>query len=355
MKWLSTHRGIWNLMSMVMLFSCRERVFLNTVPDNFQLIAINGLIHNGEGPYYIEVEKTSEADQPPEIINDATVYLFDGEGNQEFCRFLEDGRYVCPGNVVRGTPGGQYHIEVSVGSDVYTSDPEIMPGALGTTRLEWEERAVSRTSSTGIDVNETRVVFDMFAELPEVSAPTYMAWQMIETFQIRPTDFPDPFGHIPPPCFITQNIGVQNFYTLPLTTFTGSNYYLESVIERRIDISFLVKHIFSVYQSSVTESYYNYLGNVNILTSATGSLFDPPAGRVVGNINHEGDGLDPVGFFAAVSQDTTHTVIYQAELDTYILDLCLYEPFKEYPPICLDCLLIPRSTWTKPYWWDQVQ
>ncbi len=344
------------ILSVMLLIGCRERVFLDTVPEDFQLISINGLIHNAEGPYFVEIHETQEADRPPLPVDDAQVTLFDANGNQENCLYKENGKYACPGVSVTGVPGGEYHIEVQVNGDTYTSSQEIMPGVLGTNRLEWEERAVPRTSQAGIDVEENLVVFDMFAELPEVTEPTYMVWQMYETFQIRETDFPDPFGHIPPPCFITQNIGVQNFYTLPLTEFTGSNYFLESVIERRIDISFLVKHIFSIRQSSVTENYYSYLQNVNTLTSSSGSLFDPPAGRVVGNISHEGNGLEPVGYFAAVTQDTTHTVIYQAELEEFILDLCLYDPFKrEYPPICLDCLLISNSTLEKPYWWDRVR
>ena len=351
-KMKSTLAVLW----LVCMLGCRERVFQDTLPNDFQLISINGLIHNAEGPYFVEIHETQEADRPPIPVGHAQVTLLDGHGNHELCLYEEDGKYACPGISVRGVPGGEYQIEVQVDGDTYTSTQEIMPGVLGTNRLEWEERPVPRTSQSGIDVEETLVVFDMFAELPEVTAPTYMVWQMYETFQIRETDFPDPFGFIPPPCFITQNIGVQNFYTLPLTEFTGSNYYLGSVIERKIDISFLVKHIFSIRQSSVTENYFNYLRNINTLTSASGSLFDPPAGRVMGNISHEGDGLEPVGYFAAVMQDTTHSVIYQAELESFILDLCIYEPFKrEYPPICLDCLLVSNSTFDKPYWWDRVR
>jgi hypothetical protein len=344
------------LMSLA-FWGCRERIFLESVPDDFQLISINGLINNSEGPYLVEIQETRDADRAPIPIETAEVLLFDGEGNREVCNHQENGKYSCPGNVVRGVTGGMYHIEVRLGNDIYRSVPEMMPATiLATNQFEWEEVAIPSTTSAGIDIETTVLDFDMFAQLPEVSEPVYLQWQFVETFQIRETDFPDPFGAIPLPCFITQNAGVQNFYTLALNEFTGSEYSLESVIQRDIDISFLVKHIFSIQQSSVTEGYFNYLQQVRSLTETTGSLFDPPAGRISGNIEHEGDGLTPIGFFTAVVTDTTHIAIYRDDIATNIVDVCRFDVTKfSYPVICRDCLAIPRSTHTEPFWWSKVR
>lgn len=356
MGWKVKQVWVGFMATCLVCFGCRERIFLEANPDDFQLISINGLIDNSEGPYFVEVQETRDAERAPLPIEEALVTLIDENGNSEAFTHLGDGRYACPGDVVRGVPGGAYRIEVQVGGAVYSSETERMPSILGTSRLEWEETQVPGTSQTGVDFEVTRLEFDMFASLPEVTEPVFLQWQMMETFQIRPTDFPDPFGSIPPPCFITQNIGVQNFYSLALNEFSSSNYFLESVIQREIDISFLVKHIFSIRQSSVTEDYFNYLEQVRTLTEATGSLFDPPAGRVRGNISQEGNGLPAVGYFAAVASDTTHMVIYRDEIESFIVDQCRYDVTKfTYPRICLDCLEIPRSTYQEPYWWSRVQ
>lgn len=350
-------KWVWIAGISVICLGCRERIFLDTNPQDFQLISINGLIDNSPGPYYVEVQETRDADRPPVPVDIAEVMLVDGSGNRETCIYEENGRYACPGQVVTGTPGEAYYVQVQIGGDVYTSIPETMPPVmLGTNRLEWEETAIPSTTSTGIDIEKVVLDFDMYAELPEVTEPIFLQWQFLETFQIRPTDFPDPFGSIPPPCFITQNAGVQNFYFLSLNEFSNSSLFLESVIQRDIDISFLVKHIFSIRQSSVSENYANYLEQVRTLTEATGSLFDAPAGRVVGNMEHEGTGLSAVGYFAAVASDTTHSVIYREEIESNIVDLCLFDVTKfEYPRICLDCLEIPKSTYEEPYWWSRVR
>ena len=339
------------------LYGCRERIFLDSVPAEFQLISINGLINNSEGPYFVEIRETRDADRAPVPIETAEVMLFNGEGDHEICGHQENGKYVCLGTVVQGVPGGQYHIEVRIGNDIYSSIPEAMPAAiLSTNQLEWEEVAISSTTSAGIDIEKTVLDFDMFAQLPEVSEPAYLQWQFVETFQIRETDFPDPFGAIPLPCFITQNTGVRNFYTLALNEFSRSEYALESVIQRDIDISFLVKHIFSIQQSSLTEAYFNYLQQVRSLTETTGSLFDPPPGRVRGNIEHEGEGLTPIGFFTAVVTDTTHIAIYRDDIVSNIVDECRFDVTKfSYPVLCRDCLTIPRSSHAEPFWWSRVR
>jgi hypothetical protein len=349
----------WSILLFCLLIGgCQERIFLDNQPGDFQFIAINGLIDNSEGPYFVSVQETRNAIRAPLPVEEAFVMLVDGEGNREVCPHLNDGRYVCPAEVVQSRPGRVYHIEVRLGEDLYRSQPEILPQILGTNQLVWEENTLTSTTPNGLDVVTDIVEFDLVAQLPETTTPTFLQWQLLETFQIRPTDFPDPFGFTPPPCFITQNIGVQNFYTLALDNYEGSNFRIESVIQREIDKSFIVKHIFSIHQSSVSETYLRYLDQTNVLTEATGSLFDAPAGRVIGNILHEGDGPEAVGYFAAVTKDTTHMVIYREELNTWVEDVCVYNQFKpidQYPRTCLDCLIIPRSTNDEPYWWSRVE
>lgn len=353
---LQLRRGwVWCALASLTLMGCRERIFLDALPEDFQLISINGLIDNSGGPYFVEVQETRSANRAPLPVESAEVTLVDSEGNREVFTYMENGRYACPGETVSGTPGESYYIEVLYDDNVYTSAPETMPSFLGSNQLEWEETTIASTTAAGNDIETTVLEFDMLAQLPEVNEPVFLQWQFLETFQIRPTDFPDPFGAIPPPCFITQNVGVQNFYSLALNEFSSTSYEIESVIQREIDISFLVKHIFSIHQASVTNNYFNYLEQVRLLTESTGSLFDPPAGRIQGNVEGTGSGLPAVGYFAAVVRDTTHMVIYRDEIETWIEDLCLFDESKEtYPNTCLDCLKIPRSTYTEPYYWSRV-
>lgn len=358
MKWVLKYSWIWLGVSAVLMSGCRERIFLDSMPEDFELVAINGLIDNSEGPYYVSVQRTRSAIRSPLPIEDALVVLVEAEGGRENCPYEENGKYRCAGEIVQSNPGGVYHIEVIIGTDTYLSRPEVLPTVLGTNQLEWRETTRTTTTPNGFEVVTDIVEFDLIAQLPEDTENTFLQWQFLETFQIRPTDFPDPFGFTPPPCYITQNIGVQNFYTLALDSYQSSRYRIESVMQREIDNSFVVKHIFSIHQSSISEAYLNYLQQTSILTDVSGSLFDPPAGRVIGNIEHIGDGPEAVGYFAAVSRDTTHSVIYRDDLEFWVEDICVYNQFKpvsSYERTCLDCLIIPRSTNEEPYWWSRVE
>ena len=348
--------GFWFIGSQIIFFSCSERISQEFVTDDPPSIAINGIIDNSGGPYYVEVKQTRSGYQVPFPIENAIVHLVDGEGNREAFEYREDGRYEVAGEIVQGVSGGVYHIEVQVGEEVYFSDPERMPGLLGTNELSWEEIAVPSTTSNGINIEKTLLDFDLLADLPDAEEPAFLQWQLVETYQIRPTDFPDIAGVIPPPCFVTRNIGVQNFYLLSQDEYGNPTYEIESVIQREIDISFLVKHIFSIHQSSITEAYYDYLAQVSLLTENTGSLFDPPLGRISGNIHHQGEGPQALGYFAAVVKDTTHMAVYRGDIDTYIMDICLFDPAKtRYPPFCLDCLQLTGTTLDVPYWWSRVR
>ncbi len=340
----------------LLLTSCRERISAEFLPDDPQLIAINGQIDNSGGPYFVEVKQTRSGNQLPVPIETATVTLIDGNGNRESYEYLENGRYRVAGDIICGEPGGVYFIEVSIGDDSYVTRPEVMPGVLGSNWLEWEEVEVPSTTSNGINITTPKLDFDLIAQLPEASEPVFLMWQLIETYQIRPTDFPDVAGRIPPPCFFIENIGVQNFYLQRLDEFRNEAYEIESVIQRDIDISLLVKHIFSIHQSSITEEYYEYLALVRQLTENTGSLFDPPPGRISGNIEHEGTGPPAVGYFAALVTDTTHLAVYRGDIETYIEDICLFDASKSaYPPFCIDCLILSGSTLDEPYWWSKVR
>lgn len=337
--------------------SCRERIEADFLPEDPQLIIINGLIDNSEGPYFVEVQQARSGNQLPIPIENAVVTLVEEGVGRENYVYQEDGRYRAEGQEICGVPGGTYHIEVAIEEDMYISRPETMPAILGQNRLEWEEVEVPSTSANGINITTPKLDFDMIAELPLVDEPVFLMWQFIETYQIRPTDFPDVAGVIPPPCFFIENIGVQNFYLQRLDEFGNASFRLESVIQRDIDISLLVKHIFSIHQSSITENYYQYLELVRLLTENTGSLFDPPLGRIAGNIEQVGGGPPVLGYFAAAMTDTTHMATYRGEIDTYIQDICIFEPTKVggYAPFCLDCLILSGSSLDVPYWWDRVR
>jgi hypothetical protein len=112
-----------------------------------------------------------------------------------------------------------------------------------------------------------------------------------------------------------------------------------------------------MYQHTISEPYFNYLSQVKTLTESTGTLFDPPSGRVQGNIHAIDATVQPIGFFGAISVDTTFSVIYPNQINYTQKDGCLYDPSKatyQYEPYCADCTKLSGSSKEPPIYWSMV-
>ena len=110
----------------------------------------------------------------------------------------------------------------------------------------------------------------------------------MEAFRLSPTDFPDPFGSVPPSCYIVQNADPQRivlFNGEDLKTTTVENLL---VVSRIVDWIFLEKHHFTIYQSALTRDAMEYWRKVNILANQVGSIFDTPPADITGNIKNSG-------------------------------------------------------------------
>ena len=178
-----------------------------------------------------------------------------------------------------------------------------------------------------------------------------------ETYLFIPTDFPDPFGDIPPPCYVTQVVGTDQINILSTGLINNNPYVIPSIFSRALDKSFLNKHIFSLYQQAISRGYFEYLNDLKILTGNIGSLFDSPPGQVKGNIISTGNPEEQVlGYFAAVLGDTIRMAIFPNDLDFFVSDNCKFipDPRTTYKAQCLDCSIIPRSTQVRPDFFSKV-
>ena len=342
---------------MTFLLSCEERYFISLDPDVTDQLVINGFIDQSEGPYFIYVALTQGDWRPPLGIENAEVVIKDEAGQEESCAHMYEGKYSCAGDVVRGRLGVAYQIEVTYDNQLFTSSPDRMPLVEASSLMSWTEDQIITTSINGVDVMESSINFDLDVSVPNSEGFHFFQWRFEETYQVRETDFPDPFGTIPPPCYITKKTGSKQFELLFFNEFSSRQVTLDDAIVRLFDQSFLSKHIFIMYQHAISESYFNYLSQVKILTESTGTLFDPPSGRVQGNINTIDATVQAIGFFGAIRVDTSYSVIYPNQINYTQKDGCLYDPSiadYQYEPYCADCIKLSGSLKEPPIYWSTV-
>jgi hypothetical protein len=282
------------------------------------------------------------------------VDLYDDAGN--VYRYQEDefnpGTYVING--FSGVESTSYFIRIEAEGKTYESTPEKMPADAGqiTSYLDYQMEDV--TDIEGIVTSQPFVKIFANAILPETSDDVFIKWNVDEAFLLSPTDFPDPFGSVPPACFVIQNADPQR-----ITLFNGEEVKSRSVEgflvgSRIIDWSFNEKHYITTYQTSLTKEAYEYWRKVNILANQVGSIFDTPPAEITGNIRNINNASEKVlGYFQASNQTFYRTFLFKSDAPFPVAtSTCTYDNrnFQDYPARCLDCRSVRNSTYSRPDW-----
>lgn len=354
------------VLGIAMLPGCEERYFFDEDKDVARQIVIFGYINQGKGPYLVRIQQTSFTGQVPTDVFNARVVLVDQNGNrEEFAPqfYTKDDvsrvNYLAYGNIVKGFPGRSYHIEVELADGrKYRTEPDRMPLYGATDEILWEESVMITTSSLGVDVAVPVVKCDLVTRFQSRDEPIFLTWLGEEAYAFFQTDFPDPFNSVPPPCYIISPIGATEITLFSSVGYTKNETHVPGIITRTIDKSFQIKHIFSIYQYSMSERNYQYMKSIEALAENSGSLFDTPPGVALGNVVSLQDEPENVqGFFQAVLMDTSRIAIFPNLLQTQVTDDCAYQQNTfpdDYPSICKSCELLPNASFVRPGYWVQT-
>ena len=349
----------FQIIILLSLFRCESKFDFREDRSSVNQLIIAGYINQSNGPYHVEIRQTSFLGAPPTAFLNAEVVLLDDSGSREAFKDNLDGTYTCPGNVVRGFPGRSYHIEVILPDGrSYRSKPDKMPSVGSRDQMHWRQVKAITTTNLGTDI-ETNDVEVGFTTRPESTDPVFLLWNGEETYEYKPTDFPEFNNLTPPPCYITEPIGAEKINIFTTVGYSPDTFRINRLFTRTLDKSFATKHIFSLYQLSISEENYEYMKSIESLAENVGSLFDTPPGRALGNIEPLTDPNEPVqGFFQAVLMDTTRIAVFPSELKDIVFpffDDCIFmEGFEDsefYSETCLDCLFLPRSSTIRPGYW----
>ena len=105
----------------------------------------------------------------------------------------------------------------------------------------------------------------------------------------------------------------------------------------------LDRHYFTTLSHSITKEAYDFWNQVDVLTNASGSIFDLPPARIEGNFFNVNDPDEIVlGFFevANTTLDRFFTVVSDSPFPVPESG-CDFDPsdsFKVYPEFCLECI-----------------
>lgn len=336
------------------LLGCLSQINVQTELTSGRLV-VSGQISTISDQNFVELGRTAGTTRLPYPLEGAAVWLHDEFGNSY--PWTEDptrpGYFRLPDR--QAAPGRSYYIRITLPEgSTYVSRPEKVPEVNASGEVYYEIAQKQFIDNEGTVSIEPFVDLYTNATFPESSEIVFVRWSVEESYVLRPTDFPDPFGSVPPPCYVVQSADPQRIVLANSRGLSGStgNFLIAS---RHVDRSFHDRHFFTTYTSSISASAYDYWNKINVVANQVGSIFDTPPAEVTGNIfNADHPDENALGYFQATNQSLTRFFLVPDDFDFQISYRdCTYDPFRDpgqYPSECLNCLSLRNSSYNRPPW-----
>jgi len=326
----------------ILLSGCLTPTEIKTDRQGNTLV-VSGRVSNLPDQSLLTVGLTAESERLPFPVSGAIVNLY--EEGQLIGVYAEDT--TIPGNYSLhdfvGVPGKMYHVKITLQDNrMYESVPEKMPDDSGSVSAYFQVAREEFVDFEGILVNQpvVRVFGNSILPPPENQ---FMKWQVDEVFMI--------FGG-PLACFVTQPADPQFLVLLDRKNLIATEYPGQFLARRVVDYSFMSKHYFVTYQSTITKDAFDYWRKVQIVASQDGSMFDIPPATITGNLKSINDPSEKVlGYFEA-----THQTLHRFFLTTFDFPFpmnytdCTGNGSGIPPPRCLNCLVVKNSSYVRPPW-----
>lgn len=349
-----------------LLFStaCIREINLSTASSgNAGVLVVDGDFTDTYGPHRLTLSRPSPYGQSVfEPVRDATVLLFDDQGNEAayLPRYdAENDRYFyeLPALAFQGIQGRAYRLEITLSDgNRYRSEPQTMPGRVDADTILLEGKTITKVSTADVVIEQKTAVVQLRTSIPNDGRPYFLRWDAHSVYFFIELQKP---GSIPPPrhtCYPTDYFNAQKIVAQDARGSNGQTIVKE-IGSKIVDFSFESSQYFTVIQRSIGQQAYEYWTRIGKVADPQGSVFDPPPAPVPGNlININNPADQPLGFFEVAAVDTIRRKVFNGELglNYFIAPYCAFS--QTYfglanDPACLDCLLLKNSTYKKPHYW----
>ncbi len=346
----------YGLLMIILIFGgCVDPIDLDIEREGFQLVVF-GHIDTSTGPFYVQLQRTSELPFRYIPENGARITLHDDLGNEgRFFNAQGDGIYRYNTFSMQLSAGRSYFVRIrTVSGELYESVPEQIPLNRATSEVSVNFETIEINTGSAASVISSNVVQVSAATTFENPAAQYfIRYTPIQTFRFDVTNFPDPFNSVPPPCFVNRRMDPERLPLFNSGDFGSPQIPFILVGQNVYDYAWITKNVISVETHSISREAYEYWRKIRILLNNNGSVFDTPPAAVQGNIfNVNNPDEQVLGYFEASNVHVARTTKWFVETPWRRPDdPCKYEPNKDretYPRECLNCTILPGAQFQEP-------
>ena len=357
--------ALYTLIIALSLANCVQEIDFSKDNADAETLVVSGAFTDGAGPHTLQLSRTGNVEkQVFQPVPGAQVTLSDDQGNHHLYAEIIPGhdslRYYQLSQV-QGVPGRAYSLEIRLpDGQIYRTQPEIMPTRAPIDSAEVRGEWFVSTNSNGTIVREPFAYVYAHATAPDQAAGRYLRWEGDAVYifdEVQKIYNPFATQH---QCFISSGtISAQIVPLAKLEDYAAGTPIRLNIGKRRIDNAFESRICFNVYQHSISRAAYEYWQKISELIAPTGTIFDPPPARAIGNVANETHPEHPaLGYFEIAAVDTARGFTRNGLLGKEFLLSSIYCDYdwSNWPPVnhpeCDDCLKLANSTYQQPEWWQ---
>jgi len=343
------------LLGICLLYAaCSEIVDLKTGEQQDQIV-IYGKVTDGIAGNELSISLTSNVGGEQQPVDGAqAVLLEDGNPIGNYERYAR-GKYRLNLNGDSARVGRQYELMITlVDGRQYKSEPAIMPDLAAIDRPRFDASVVDVVvNQAGLQVSRNLIQVFIDTEVIDQERDFYLKWDTFEAYSFEERLRVQVPPVLPPPCYVINETTGQEIYL-----FNGEDIKVPFIRDQlisssEIDSRFAFDYYFSIVQTTMDKSAYEYWTLVDEISNSQGSIFDQPPAPVPGNFRNVNVPKEEVlGYFEVVRSDTTRVRVRGDAIPFYISKPCpSIPPGTSEPPECTNCILIKNSTYRRPYYW----
>ena len=240
--------------------------------------------------------------------------------------------------------GRTYTLEVQTNGNTYQSLPEEILPVVSAESLETEVVTGQRQNAAGNFVNSTDITVQVNTSFPINENGSFLRWTSFGIYEYAEIGSQ---GNLNPQiCYVTEDVDFDNVSVASSRNVTNNFIQRQPVLTRTVDFRFTARYCFNVVQHSISEAAYNFWSAVGAEFERSGNIFEPPPGKIVGNLFNVANPEEEVlGFFGASAVDTITLLVQGREVGNPIPEC---RPFPRGPESCTNCLLLTNSTRVRP-------